>query len=219
MGNGIVVLLSGGMDSTTLLAEAVETFPNVIALSVDYSQRHKRELLSAVDVARHYGVEHRVLDISNINELIGGSALTSKDVKVPHGHYADPNMKVTVVPGRNTILLSIAGGLAVSRGFNTIAYASHLGDHDVYPDCRKVYIDAMREVFKLFDYEPVDLWTPFIGTDKTGILKRGLELKVPYNLTWTCYEGREKSCGHCGSCCERLESFRLNNVTDPLQYE
>jgi len=219
MSNGVVVLLSGGMDSSTLLATAVTFHDTVHALSVDYNQRHKRELESAKKVAYHYGVSHEILDITNINNLIGGSSLTSADISVPHGHYADKTMKQTVVPGRNLILLSLATGMAISRGINMVAYAAHAGDHAIYPDCRPDFVMAMMEVLQNCDYNPIGLWTPFLYLDKAQILQSGLRLKVPYELTWTCYEGREKACGKCGACVERLEAFKLNNMEDPLEYE
>lgn len=219
MSKGVVVLLSGGMDSGTLLAQSVIFYEPVQALSIDYNQRHKRELQSAVALAQHYGVQHEILDITTINSLIQSSSLTDPNQAVPKGHYADETMKQTVVPGRNTILLSIAAGMAVSRGLGTVAYAAHAGDHAIYPDCRPEYVMVMQKVFTLFDYRPVILWTPFINIDKTKILEVGLQLKVPYELTWTCYEGREKACGTCGSCTERLEAFKLNKIKDPMEYE
>jgi len=219
MSNGVVVLLSGGMDSSTLLATAAALHDRVYALSVDYNQRHKRELEFAKKIAHHYGVSHEILDITNINSLISGSSLTSADISVPHGHYADETMKRTVVPNRNMILLSIATGMAISNGINMVAYAAHAGDHAIYPDCRPDFVMAMTDVLTKCSYEPVGLWAPFLYLDKAQILQSGLRWKVPYELTWTCYEGREKACGKCGACVERLEAFELNGVEDPLEYE
>jgi 7-cyano-7-deazaguanine synthase len=215
-----IVLLSGGMDSGTLLALAKVNFDKVSALSIDYAQRHKRELNSAVKLAQHYNVRHKILDVSNINALLQGSSLTSDDISVPHGHYADESMKLTVVPARNTILLSIVAGWAISMGFTHVAYAAHAGDHAIYPDCRPKYVEAMQGVFDVFHYWPIKLWTPFLEVNKSEILRIGLEHNVPYELTWTCYDpqGTDLACGKCGSCTERLEAFRDNNSVDPLNY-
>jgi len=227
-----VILLSGGMDSATLLGLARRQYQEAMALSIDYAQRHKRELESAKQVARHFTVHHEILDITNINHLLQGSALTS-DIPVPHGHYEDESMKQTVVPGRNTILLSIAAAWAASMGFDAVAYAAHAGDHAIYPDCRPRYVDAMDSVLRLFHYTPVKLWVPFLNKTKMDILKIGLPLGVPYQLTWTCYDPqaildgkgvkgspyvRILACGRCGSCQERLEAFAKIGQKDPVQY-
>jgi 7-cyano-7-deazaguanine synthase len=212
------------MDSATLLGLAVQQYKQVMALSVDYAQRHKVELQSAKAVAEHFGIEHEILDITNINHLLAGSSLTS-DMAVPHGHYEDESMKQTVVPARNTILLSLAAGWAISREFDTVAYAAHAGDHAIYPDCRAEFVLAMQKVFDVFDYNPLDLWVPFLGLDKAGILKIGMPLGVPYEKTWTCYDPQRefkrdlyKACGKCGSCQERLEAFVQLGIKDPIQY-
>ncbi len=213
-----VVLLSGGMDSTTLLALAKQNFDEVVALSIDYAQRHKRELECAKKVAEHYGVPHKILNITNINDLIQGSSLTSNDVEVPHGHYEDESMKLTVVPARNTILLSIAAGWAISMNYAFVAYAAHAGDHAIYPDCRQNFVDALQHVFNVFHYWPVNLWAPFLNIDKADIAAKGIELGVPYELTHTCYEGGEVACGKCGSCQERLYAFDKAGQPDPVAY-
>lgn len=223
-----IVLLSGGMDSATLLGLACSRFDKVMALSIDYAQRHKVELQSAKAVAQHFQVHHEILDITNINHLLAGSSLTS-DVPVPHGHYEDETMKQTVVPARNTILLSIAAGWAISQGFNTVAYAAHAGDHAIYPDCRLDFVQALQQVFDIFDYNPMKLWAPFLDLDKAGILRIGIPLGVPYEKTWTCYDPQYNphdkldlkqnwACGKCGSCQERLESFSKIGVQDLVKY-
>jgi 7-cyano-7-deazaguanine synthase len=219
-----IVLLSGGMDSATLLALAIQRYEKVMALSINYAQRHKIELQSAQAVAEHFQIHHEILDITNINHLLAGSSLTS-GTPVPHGHYEDETMKQTVVPARNTILLSIAAGWAISQKFNTVAYAAHAGDHAIYPDCRLEYVLAMQKVFDIFDYQPIDLWTPFLDLDKAGILKVGMPLGVPYEKTWTCYDpqgpdpyGDYRACSKCGSCQERLESFAKIGQVDPIKY-
>ena len=213
-----VVLLSGGMDSTTLLAKAVKQFDKVAALSIDYAQRHKRELECAKKVAKYYGVKHKILDMTNINDLVQGSSLTTGSLAVPHGHYEDESMKLTVVPARNTILLSIAGGWAISMGFTHVAYAAHAGDHAIYPDCRELFVVAMQNVFNVFHYFPINLWAPYLHVDKGDIAKEGIALGVPYQLTHTCYEGGELACGKCGSCQERLYAFEKAGIKDPVAY-
>lgn len=182
-------------------------------------------------VANCFQIRHEILDISNINHLLQGSSLTQQDMQVPHGHYEDESMKQTVVPGRNTILLSIAAAWAASMQFDAVAYAAHAGDHAIYPDCRPRYVDAMDSVLRLFHYTPVKLWVPFLDLDKEGILKVGFPLGVPYHLTWTCYDPQPNpdegelfhvqpylACGKCGSCQERLEAWKKIDQTDPVKY-
>lgn len=216
--NSCVVLLSGGMDSATLLAEAVRVFDKVRTLTLNYNQRHKREIESAKQVAEFYKVPHTVVDVSSINNLLQGSSLTSSSVSVPKGHYEEESMKATVVPGRNTVLLSIAAGHAASLGFSHISFAAHAGDHAIYPDCRPVYVDAMRRVLTYFHYAPVQIWAPFLEFTKIDLVREGLKIGVPFNLTWTCYEGGEEACGKCGSCTERIEAFVMNKTADPIPY-
>jgi 7-cyano-7-deazaguanine synthase len=224
-----ICLLSGGMDSACLLGLAKEQFDKVSALTLIYAQRHQREIESAKKVAKFYKVPHKVLDVSKINSLLQGSALTTPGIAVPKGHYAEESMKLTVVPARNTILLSLAAGYAISRNFKTVAYAAHAGDHTIYPDCRPEYVDAMREVFKLFHFWPMDIWTPFMFNTKGDIVGMGLAIGVPFELTWTCYDPQEVispskkssevfACGKCGSCCERAEAFIQNEIEDPVPY-
>lgn len=215
-----VVLLSGGMDSTTLVALAKEKFNNVAALSVDYKQKHSRELESAKRVAAHFGLRHKIIDLSFFKDLVGyASALTSDATPVPHGHYADENMKITVVPGRNLVLLSLAASWAISLGYTHVAYAAHAGDHAIYPDCRPLFVAAVRKVFETFHYWPIEIWAPFLDITKKDILEIGFKLGVPYELTWTCYEGGAEPCGKCGSCVERIEAFSLIGRRDPLIVE
>ena len=213
-----VVLLSGGLDSTTLLALALEEFDRVMALTLFYKQRHVREIEAAMEVAKYYKVLHRVVDISNISPLIQGSALTSDDIDVPEGHYTDSTMRVTVVPGRNTIMLSIAYGCALSMNFTSVGISVHSGDHPVYADTRPIFIDAMRKVFAVGDYQLVEIWTPFVNESKVGIVREGNRLGVPWELTWTCYKGEDVSCGSCGSCRERVKAFIENRLIDPITY-
>ncbi|HEX7762239.1 MAG TPA: 7-cyano-7-deazaguanine synthase, partial [Cellvibrio sp.] len=138
---------------------------------------------------------------------------------VPEGHYAADNMKSTVVPNRNMILLSLAVGYAVSLNAQQVYYGAHSGDHFIYPDCRPEFVQKMHDVCQIANYEPVDIVSPYLQQNKIDILRDGLSMGLDYSKTWTCYNGREKACGKCGSCQERLEAFSLNNATDPLPYE
>ena len=213
-----VVIFSGGMDSFTILNMAVKQGYQVFALSFNYGQRHKKELDYAARACANLGVAHKIIDISAINELIGGSSLTS-DLAVAEGHYAEESMKTTVVPNRNMILLSMAVGYAVSLGANKVFYGAHSGDHAIYPDCRPEFVEKMNDVCAIANYEAVEIVTPFLHDSKIAILTAGLNMGLDYGQTWTCYNGREKACGKCGACQERLEAFAHNGSTDPLEYE
>jgi len=218
MSQKVVVIFSGGMDSFTVLNLAVKQGLEVFALSFDYGQRHKKELDYAARACQGLGVQHKIVDISAINQLIGGSSLTS-DIDVAEGHYEEDSMKSTVVPNRNMILLSMAVGYAVSIGANKVYYGAHSGDHAIYPDCRPEFVHKMNDVCAIANYDAVEIVTPYLEVSKTAILTAGLEMDLDYNLTWTCYNGREKACGKCGACQERLEAFTGNGVSDPLEYE
>lgn len=214
----VVVIFSGGMDSFTVLNKAVREGYEVFALSFDYGQRHKKELDYAARVCAELRVHHKIVDISAINQLIGGSSLTS-DIEVPEGHYEQESMKQTVVPNRNMILLSMAVGYAVSLEAGKVYYGAHSGDHAIYPDCRPEFVLKMNDVCAIANYEPVEIVCPYLDVSKIAILTDGLKMGLDYGKTWTCYNGREKACGKCGACQERLEAFELNNQIDPLEYE
>ncbi|WP_337840325.1 7-cyano-7-deazaguanine synthase QueC [Rheinheimera sp.] len=214
----VVVIYSGGMDSFTVLHKAIADGHEVHALSFNYGQRHVKELDCARQVCQELGLSHKVVDISAINQLLAGSSLTD-NIDVPEGHYAADNMKSTVVPNRNMILLSLAVGYAVSLNARAVYYGAHSGDHFIYPDCRPEFVLKMHEVCQIANYEPVDIVSPYLNGNKIDILRDGLAMGLDYSKTWTCYNGRAKACGKCGSCQERLEAFALNHVQDPLVYE
>lgn len=218
MSQKVVVIFSGGMDSFTVLNKVVREHNDVYALSFNYGQRHSKELDYAAKVCNELGVHHKIIDISAINELIGGSSLTA-DIDVPEGHYEQESMKQTVVPNRNMILLSMAVGYAVSLQANKVYYGAHSGDHAIYPDCRPEFVHRMNDVCAIANYEAVEIACPYLNVSKIDILTDGLIMGLDYGKTWTCYNGREKACGKCGACQERLEAFELNGVTDPLSYE
>lgn len=218
MSQKVVVIFSGGMDSFTVLNKVAREGYEVYALSFDYGQRHNKELNYAAEACAQLGVHHKVVDISSINQLIGGSSLTS-DIDVPEGHYAQESMKQTVVPNRNMILLSMAVGYAVSLEANKVFYGAHSGDHAIYPDCRPEFVHKMNDVCAIANYEAVEIACPYLQVSKIEILADGLKMGLDYSKTWTCYNGREKACGKCGACQERLEAFAENQQTDPLPYE
>lgn len=213
-----IVLLSGGLDSTVLATKLVKEGHEVLALSVNYGQRHKKEILCAKLIAAELGIEHRVADVSALNYFLAGSSQTSEDVAVPDGHYAEESMKLTVVPNRNMLLLSITTAWAVSVKADLIAYAAHAGDHTIYPDCRKEFIDKLAEAIAIADWHSVKLFAPFAEISKADIAKLGQEIKAPMELSWSCYKGQEFHCGTCGTCVERKEAFELANIVDPTIY-
>lgn len=215
----VVVIYSGGMDSFTVLHKAMQQGLTPYALTFDYGQRHIKEIEVARQVCEELGVQHKVIDISAINQLIGGSSLTDSSIDVAQGHYQQENMKSTVVPNRNMILLSLAIGYAVSLGAEQVYYGAHSGDHEIYPDCRPIFVEKMNEVAAVANYEKVEIFSPYLNNNKIGILKDGIKMGLDYSNTWTCYNGREKACGKCGSCVERLEAFAANGINDPIEYE
>ena len=216
--NRVVVIYSGGMDSYTLLNDCLSKRMQVYALSFNYGQKHAKELHYAQKVCDQLGLPHKVVDITAVHQLLLGSSLTD-DIEIPDGHYEQESMKSTVVPNRNMVMLSLAIAYAVSVQANAVMFGAHGGDHAIYPDCRPEFVEKMAAVSKVANYEEVDVVAPFIHMNKTEILARGLELGLDYGKSWTCYKGREKACGRCGACQERLEAFSDNNAKDPLNYE
>ena len=214
-----LVLFSGGLDSTVLAAQLLADGAETRLLSIDYGQRHAKELQQAEKIADALGLPHRILRLPDLGPLLGGSSLTDDQVELPEGHYAEESMKATVVPNRNMILLALAGGHALSIGFDTIAYAAHAGDHTIYPDCRPEFADAMENALGLADWQNLNLHRPFVNFSKEELVRKGNELGAPLELTWSCYAGREKHCGKCGTCVERKEAFALAKIEDPTEYE
>ena len=220
-----VVLLSGGMDSATALAIAKADGFDVIALTIDYGQRHRREIDAAKRVAKHFGVrDHRIVSLDLTP--IGGSALTDKAIRVPEQRRLEEigrGIPVTYVPARNTILLSYALGLAEATGAKAIYIAANSQDYSGYPDCRPEFYKAFQEVARLgtkrgVEGDVIEIRTPIISMTKADIVRKGQELGVPWKLTWSCYQGGDKACGVCDSCQLRLKGFREAGVKDPLPY-
>ncbi len=213
-----VVIYSGGMDSFTLLNRVLKEGYDVYPLTFNYGQKHVKEVVAAKTVCAELGLPLKILDISAINALMQSSSLVGSE-EVPEGHYESDNMKSTVVPNRNMILLSLAIGYAVDIKAPKVYYGAHSGDHAIYPDCRPEFVEAMNNVAGIANYEHVSIETPYLNSSKGEILKDGLSMSLDYTHTWTCYNGREKACGKCGACVERLEAFEENGAVDPVEYE
>ena len=218
--NRCVIILSGGMDSTTLLYRILHEKKDIHALSFNYGQKHKKELDYAKRTCEHLKIPHKIIELNSLTTagLFGQSSLTSTEA-VPEGHYAADNMKSTVVPNRNMIMLSMAVAYAISLECDSVYYGAHAGDHAIYPDCRPVFVEQMQSVAAVCHYFPVKIEAPYLYQTKGDIVAEGTKLGVDYALTWTCYKGGEKACGKCGSCTERLEAFAENGLIDPIQYE
>lgn len=213
-----VIILSGGMDSTTLLYDVINLGYEVYVLSFDYNQKHKKELDCAKSICEKLNIPHKVVDLNVLNQL-APSSLTRDDWDVPEGHFEDESMKQTIVPNRNMVMLSLATSYAISIDATKIFYGAHAGDHEIYPDCRKEFIDKMKEVIRICDWKEVELSAHYWNINKGDIIKKGIGLNVPYENTWTCYKGKELACGKCGSCQERLEAFKKVGMEDPIKYE
>lgn len=213
-----VVLLSGGMDSVTAFHEVRQAHEVVAALSFDYGSKHNaREIPFAKLHAERAGIRHRVIDLGFMNECFASDLLKSGG-DIPDGHYAEENMKRTVVPFRNGIMLAVACGFAESVEAEALAIAAHSGDHAIYPDCREPFMQGMAAAMKEGTYARIQLMRPFIAMDKTAIARRGVELGIDFAETWSCYKGGEIHCGTCGTCVERREAFILAGVPDPTAY-
>ncbi len=221
-----LVLCSGGVDSTTLLAMAVEEYgaDNVFALSISYGQRHDKEVESARAVAHYYGVQQRFLDLQAIFADSNCSLLAHSTQDVPEESYADQLEQSdgkpvsTYVPFRNGLFLSSAASMALSLGCSVLYYGAHHDDWagNAYPDCSKEFVDAMNRAISEGTGGELSMEAPFVMWSKADIVKRGLELGVPYELTWSCYEGGAYPCGVCGTCIDRNRAFELNGRRDPL---
>ena len=218
-----VIIFSGGLDSTVLCYKAVSDNFDVHAITILYGQRHSREVEDAKKTAGILGINHRVIDLSNINELLQGSALTDSNVEVPEvpettEHFE--TLKSTIVPNRNAIFLSVAIGFSESIKANHIFFGAHHSDRGVYPDCRKEFVEAFETAERLANDNPeLSISAPFVEMDKSEIVTLGNKLGVPFEHTWTCYVGGELHCGVCSACNERKRAFREAGVTDPTVYE
>lgn len=221
-----LVLCSGGVDSTTLLAMAVDKYgsENVVALSISYGQRHEKELKAARDVARYYHVEQRFFDLAAIFADSSCSLLAHSEKDIPRESYAeqleqaDTKLVSTYVPFRNGLFLSSAASMALSLECSILYYGAHHDDWagNAYPDCSREFVAAMNNAIMEGTGGELHMEAPFVEWSKVDIVKKGLELNVPYELTWSCYEGGDKPCGVCATCIDRKRAFELNDSIDPL---
>jgi len=217
-----ISIVSGGLDSVVMAHLLCEEGHALHLVSFDYGQRHVKELEYSRLCAKRLNAVHNVIDLRGVGAVLGGSALTDNSIEVPHGHYASPSMAITIVPNRNAIFLAVAYGVAVAQNAQLVATAVHAGDHFIYPDCRPDFIskfDEMQRVAVEGCGDPnLKLHAPFVQKTKSEIVKIGARLNVPFNETWSCYEGLEVHCGRCGTCVERREAFDLAGVLDPTEY-
>ncbi len=224
-----LVLLSGGLDSSVCLGLAVDKYgkDEVLALSVFYGQKHDRELKASEDIASHYGVRRLTLDLGEIFKDCDCTLLTGSKEEIPHEDYAEQLIKTggapvsTYVPFRNGLFLSSAASVALSNGCEVICYGAHADDAagNAYPDTSVEFNKAMSEAVFLGSGNALRIEAPFIDKSKSDVVAQGVKIKVPFELTWSCYEGKDKACGVCGTCRDRRKAFADNGLTDPVEYE
>ena len=211
-----LLVLSGGLDSTTMLYDYADSI--ALAVTFQYGSNHnKREAAFAKYHCEQLGIEHIEIDLAFMGKYFRSSLLEGADA-IPEGNYDEENMKSTVVPFRNGIMLSVAAGLAESRRLKKVMMANHSGDHTIYPDCRPEFAEAMGQAINLGTYIGVELVAPYTMLSKSDIVRRGAELGIDYTKTYSCYKGGEVHCGVCGTCRERKEAFALAGVKDKTKY-
>ena len=211
-----VIILSGGMDSVTLLYDQQERI--ALAVSFDYGSNHNaREIPFARLHCERLDIPHIVIPLDFMTKYFKSSLLEGADA-IPEGHYADDNMKSTVVPFRNGIMLSIAVGIAESNELKYVMMANHAGDHTIYPDCTPEFVDAFNQAAQAGTFVRIGLLSPFVNMTKGDIALRGKELGIDYAETWSCYKGGERHCGKCGTCVERREALAYAGIDDPTEY-
>lgn len=224
-----LVLFSGGLDSTVCLALAIEKYGagEVLALSVSYGQKHDKETKAAETIAAHYGVKLITLDLAEIFKDSNCSLLKVSDEEIPHEDYADQLRETggvpvsTYVPFRNGLFLASAASIALSHGCTEIYYGAHADDAagNAYPDTSAAFNHAISEAIRIGSGNDLKVTAPFITSPKSKVVSEGLRLGVPFELTWSCYEGHEKACGTCGTCRDRIKAFTANSIIDPIPYE
>jgi len=211
----VLVVYSGGLDSFTLLNKALKEFDEVSAITFNYGQKHKKEIDYAIANCKKLSIAHEVIDLP-LTGLLSGSALVG-DSEIPEGNYNKDKMKLTVVPNRNMIMISVAASMAIRDQASHLWYAAHAGDHEIYPDCRPEFILKLKEVLEICDYHKITFEAPFQDLSKAEIVAEGLSMNLDYRDAWTCYEGGLKPCLKCSACLERKGAFEVNNAIDPLK--
>lgn len=211
-----VLIVSGGMDSITMLYEYSDRI--AIGLSFDYGSNHNaREIPFARLHCERLGIRHVVIGLDFMHRYFKSSLLEGADA-IPEGHYASDNMKSTVVPFRNGIMLAIAAGIAESNGLRHVMMANHGGDHAIYPDCRPEFVSAFGAAVRAGTYEGITVEAPYTDITKADIARRGRALGIDYSETWSCYKGGERHCGRCGTCVERREALAGAGIEDTTEY-
>lgn len=214
-----LIVISGGLDSVVALYQAVNTYDVELGVSFNYGSKHNhKEIPFAKYHCVRMGVRHLSVNLDFINDYFTSTLLRSGGI-IPDGHYTDDAMKQTVVPFRNGIMLSVAAGMAESLDINKLIIGAHADDHGIYPDCRENFIKAMSNAVSLGTYNGVEVIAPFLAMKKSEIVSVGNSLGVDFSKTWSCYKGKEKHCGTCGTCVARKEAFNVAEVKDPTMYE
>lgn len=217
MNKDSVLIVSGGMDSITMLYEYKERI--ALGISFDYGSNHNaREIPFAAMHCERLGIKHIVINLGFMHQYFKSSLLEGAEA-IPEGNYDEENMKSTVVPFRNGIMLSIAAGVAESNGLKYVMMANHGGDHTIYPDCRPEFVSAMSEATRLGTYPGIEVLAPYTGITKSDIARHGKALGIDYAETWSCYKGGEHHCGKCGTCCERIEALADAGIEDHTVYD
>ena len=212
-----VIIVSGGMDSITMLYELKDQI--ALGVSFNYGSNHNsREIPFAEMHCKRLGIPHITIDLGFMPQYFKSSLLEGADA-IPEGNYDEENMKSTVVPFRNGIMLSIAIGIAESNHLKHVLMANHGGDHTIYPDCRPAFVDAMSAAAQAGTFEDVTIEAPYTNITKADIARHGKQLGIDYSETWSCYKGGEVHCGQCGTCRERQEALREAGIADTTEYE
>lgn len=212
-----IIIVSGGMDSVTLLYDYKDRI--ALGISFDYGSNHNgKEIPYAKLHCERLGIPHITIPLEFMHKYFKSSLLEGAEA-IPEGHYESENMKSTVVPFRNGIMLAIAAGMAESKNLSYVMIANHGGDHAIYPDCRPEFIDAMSNATSAGTYNGVKILAPYTNITKADIARRGKRLGIDYSETWSCYKGGEKHCGKCGTCVERIEALREAGIEDTTEYE
>lgn len=217
MAKDSVIIISGGMDSTTMLYEYRDDI--ALAITFDYgSTQNGRERICAITHCQRLGIKHIIIPLEFMHRYFKSALLMTAD-DIPEGNYNEENMKSTVVPFRNGIMLAIACGIAESNGLKRVFIANHAGDHSIYPDCQPEFVDAMSSAMKAGTYENISIYAPYTLLSKQEIAEHGKAMGLDYSETYSCYKGGEKHCGRCGTCRERREALRAANIDDKTEYE